>query len=136
MATLQIFATQMRQLATVVQARVPQLVATVAQHVVEDVARENPVLTGQSSANWKTAIGSPDTSWDQGANHLGGQHSIDEARSALVALAMGQTVYITNNVPYIIDLNNGSSTKAPAGFVEMAIVDALHRTASFNLLIR
>jgi ABC-type sugar transport system substrate-binding protein len=136
MASLQIFAQQMNALAATVSQRVPQLTKEVAQHIVEDVARENPVLTGQSAANWKTAIGAPDTSWDQGPNPQAGQHSIDSAKAALVSLAMGQTVYITNNVPYIVDLNSGSSAKAPAGFVETAIVDALHRTANFNLLIK
>lgn len=135
MATLQIFAQQMNALASTVQQRIPMLSREVAQHIVEDVARENPVLTGQSSANWKTSIGSPDNSWDPGPNPDAGQHSIDAAKTALVALGMGQTVYITNNVPYIVDLNSGSSAKAPAGFVETAIVNALQRTASFNLLI-
>lgn len=31
------------------------------------------------------------------------------------------SIYIVNNVPYIIDLNDGSSRKAPAAFVQSAI---------------
>lgn len=136
MTTLKIFAQQMNQLAATVQQRVPLLTKAVAEHVVEGVARDNPVLTGQSSANWKTSIGAPDTSWDEGDNPAAGQHSVDEAKKALIALAIGQTVYISNNVPYIVELNQGSSTQAPAGFVETAIVNALHGTANFNLLIK
>lgn len=137
MATsLSIFAQNMTQLANTIGQRIPQLQKEVAQNVVEGVAKDNPFLTGQSSANWKTAIGAPDTSWDPGPNSAGGQHSADEAKKALVALALGQTVYISNNVPYIMELNQGSSSKAPAGFVETAIVNALHATANFNLLIR
>lgn len=135
MTTLQIFAQQMNALASRVQQRVPVLTREVAQHIVEDVALQTPFLSGQAAANWKTSVGSPDNSWDPGPNANAGQHSVDEAKAALVALGMGQTVYITNNVPYIVDLNSGSSVKAPAGFVETAIVNALQRTANFNLLI-
>lgn len=135
MSNLAIFAQDMNRLATLVGRNIPKLQAQVAQHVVEDVARNNPVDTGQSSANWKTAIGAPDLSADLGPNSRGGQHSIDEAKKALASLAIGQTVYITNNLPYIVTLNSGYSAQAPAGFVETAIVDALHRSANFNLLI-
>lgn len=135
-SSLQIFAQNMNALAQTIGQRIPQLQKEVAQNVVEGVATDNPVLTGQSSANWKTAIGAPDTSVDLGPNPLAGQHSVAEAKKALVALALGQTVYISNNVPYIMELNQGSSSKAPAGFVETAIVNALHATANFNLLIR
>lgn len=135
MVSLAIFAEDMNKLANQVSQRIPVLVRTVAQNVVEDVAGGTPVLTGQSSANWKTSIGAPDLTYTMGDNPRAGQQSIDDAKNALAALALGQTVYITNNVPYIVDLNSGSSAKAPAGFVETAIVDALHRSANFNLLI-
>lgn len=136
MATLQIFAKEMNQLATNVQSNIPKLQRKVAQTVVDSVAMETPVLTGQAAANWKTQIGSPNTGYDWGPNANAGQHSIDEARAALASLAMGHVVYISNNLPYILELNNGYSSKAPAGFVEIAIVDALHQSANFNLLIK
>jgi hypothetical protein len=134
MTTLNIFAQQMNALANAIQRNAPILQREVSQAVVDYVATSTPVLTGQASGNWKTAIGTPDTSWDPGASSP--QHSIAEAHATLRGLAIGQTVYITNNVPYIVDLNQGSSSKAPAGFVEASVVNALHITANFNLLIR
>lgn len=136
MATLEIFAKNMNQLAANVQSRVPALLKEISINIVDDVATANPVLTGQSSSNWKTAIGAPDLTYDMGPNARAGQQSVDDAKAALSALAMGQTVYISNSVPYIIELNNGSSAKAPAGFVEMAIVSSLQRTGNFDLLIK
>lgn len=132
--SMSVFAQQAMSLAGVVQRNCVTLQRDVAQNVVNDVAMETPVLTGQAAGNWKTTIGAPDNSYDPGASS--GQHSVDEAQRALSHLQLGQTVYITNNVPYIVELNSGSSSKAPAGFVETSIIDALHRTANFNLLIR
>jgi hypothetical protein len=34
----------------------------------------------------------------------------------------GEQIHITNNAPYIRQLNDGSSKQAPAGFVERAIL--------------
>lgn len=42
----------------------------------------------------------------------------------------GKSIFITNNVTYIQKLNAGSSTKAPAGFVQMAIADAQKRVGA------
>lgn len=136
MSSLQIFAQEMQALAQTVGTNIVRLQKGVAMTVVEDVALETPVLTGQAAANWKTQIGAPDQSYDMGPNANAGQQSVDNAKVNLSGLAMGQTVYITNNVPYIVSLNSGYSAKAPAGFVEMAIVDALYKAGNFNLLIK
>ena len=42
-------------------------------------------------------------------------------------LAAGKT-FVTNNVPYVLQLNDGSSTKAPAGFVQLAVVKAAEQS--------
>jgi hypothetical protein len=34
-------------------------------------------------------------------------------------------IHLNNNLPYIIPLNQGWSTQAPAGFIDMAILDGL-----------
>lgn len=133
--SLSVFAREMNSLANIVAGNIPKLQAQVAQNVVNHVALETPVLTGQASGNWKTSIDAPDTSYDAGPNPEGGTKSAKMARAVLPSLQLGQTVYISNNVPYIVDLNNGSSAKAPQNFVETATIDALHRSANFNLLI-
>ena len=41
-----------------------------------------------------------------------------QGRAALSDLKPGQAAFITNNVPYIEQLNNGSSKQSPGGFLE------------------
>ena len=134
MTSLTIFAQNMRSLAGNVQRNSVELQRRVSVRVVELVATATPQLTGQASGNWQTSVGGMNPSWVAGPNSP--TTSIANAVSALSGLAPGQTVNITNNVPYIIDLNNGSSQKAPAAFVESSIMSALGQVERFNLLVR
>ncbi len=34
----------------------------------------------------------------------------------------GQSVFVSNSAPYIVELENGSSTQAPMGFVRSAMI--------------
>jgi hypothetical protein len=90
-----------------------------------------PVDTGWARANWFVGIGRPST---RDGNFLDPDSGdVAEANSAAetglgsvlaYTLAAG-SVYITNNVPYILRLNDGYSQQAPAGFVQRAIQEAV-----------
>ena len=78
-----------------------------------------PVQTGYARSNWLVNIGGP------AAGTVGSRASVRGVSSPVVALA-GYTlrhgnVYITNNVSYIVGLNDGTSRQAPAAFVQRAI---------------
>lgn len=85
-----------------------------------------PVDTGWARANWipnfstpfRQVIGSPDSVSDgEGQRFLG---------SALPTYTVERgPVFISNNVPYITLLNDGSSPQAQPGFVQAAIQEAL-----------
>ena len=91
-----------------------------------------PVDTGWARANWVAQIGSPyraelgggevETSEIQAAAALSG------ATLAGIAAAYKTSqgaVFISNNVPYIVELDMGSSAQAAAGFIERAIIKAV-----------
>jgi hypothetical protein len=132
MTTLTIFAKDMRAISGNVQRKMIELQRTVAIRVVENVATATPVLTGQAAGNWKTEVNGFASNWDMGPNSP--TTSIANAVSALGGLRNNQVINITNNVPYIIELNNGSSAKAPAAYVETAVLNALTIMNRFNLL--
>ena len=134
MATLNVFANEINSLANRISQNIPRMVTDVAMSVVEFVADATPVDTGQASGNWKTQIGSPSSAWDAGPSSA--QNSIDAARAALAGLREGQVVHITNNVPYIVELNQGSSRQAPVGFVESAIVIAIGLIGRYDITTR
>lgn len=98
-----------------------------------------PVDTGWARVNWVPTIGSP-FSGTAGTRKQAESGSIDRSTSAAgeasllgYKLARGQ-VFISNNVPYIGFLNNGSSKQAPRGFVQRAIQRAIDRLSGGKLL--
>ena len=85
------------------------------------------MATGFSRANWIPSVGASiaGTAGTRQAALLG---NLDEsAAPAGLATVLAspdlsrQPTFITNNVDYIVDLNEGSSAKAPAGFVQSSI---------------
>lgn len=105
--------------------------------------RENPpggtpVDTGWARASWVPSVGAP--------SQLSGETKDSEATPAEVAArenisrqglndllswkAGDGAIFVTNNTPYIIPLNNGHSAQSPAGFVQVAVEKALIETYS------
>lgn len=84
-----------------------------------------PVDTGWARANWVPAIGRPvtDVAGSREAVSTAAQ-SAGEASVLAYRLAMGP-VYISNNVPYILALNDGHSPQADPQFIERAIDKAV-----------
>jgi hypothetical protein len=58
--------------------------------------------------------------------------AIGDARGILTNKKPGQSIYVQNNASYIKRLNEGSSTQAPAGFVEAAILFARKIVGGFS----
>ncbi len=109
-----------------------RVVTKITLDVTANLIEGTPVDTGWAQANWVPSIGQPalkdlppvrpDDSQvvaDATARQQGTMAGI-----LGYALKMGQ-VFVTNNVPYILRLNDGSSTKAPVGFVQQAIAKAV-----------
>lgn len=135
MSTLRVFAENMNSLGLLVERNAIRLHRRVAEEVVDHVANGTPIDTGRASGNWITNIGAPSQNFDD--SETGGpQTSMQDVRAKLASLAMGQVVHITNNTPYIVPLNQGTSQQAPAAFVETAAVSALNVIGNFNLLVR
>jgi hypothetical protein len=111
-----------KQLTEFVEHKMSQLAIRVTLLLWHD----NPEDTGFSEVNWvpqigtqfegtagtyeEAMIGPPDRGPQlMGLNEVG------------VYTLRGGVINITNNVEYIIDLNNGSSGQAPSGFVQIAM---------------
>lgn len=90
------------------------------------VAR-TPVDTGWARANWIPNVGRPirSTVGSRDAVTQGWQQA-GTAQVLGYKLKSGKDIFITNYVPYIGDLNDGSSSKAPAGFVQAAVTGGVN----------
>ncbi len=126
--TLLTLANELDQLGDKIAKDASDLSVTVATAVVTDLALVTPVDTSEAISNWIVALGAPSrqTIGPHFAGDFGStfgassSQTISEAKAVLKAKAPGQAIYISNNLTYIEDLNNGSSRQAPAGFVERA----------------
>lgn len=79
-----------------------------------------PVDTGRARWGWFVTVGVPSTEIPPE-----GQYSIpDVASRTNITVSADSTSYITNNVPYIVELNDGSSKQQPARFVERSAASA------------
>lgn len=91
---------------------------TVVRNVVfdlqQDVMKRTPVKTGLARANWQIGIDAEPT----GTIPLGGGNS---ASQAIANIKAGGIVYITNNLPYILALEEGHSKQAPNGMASLAV---------------
>lgn len=99
--------------------------AVVANLVSAPSEGGTPVDTGWARANWVPAVGSPF------AGVAGSRESVSAAaqaagQAALIGyrIALGP-VFVSNNVPYILALNDGHSKQAQPGFIERAIEKAV-----------
>lgn len=103
-----------------------------------DLVAATPVDTGHARANWQVSTGSPaegiitDTDHAEPIQPGGngtppGSTSTTIAASALKHANPAETMYITNNLPYIERLNDGYSDQAPSGMVEVALASAESR---------
>jgi hypothetical protein len=100
--------------ATKVLGTLEKTVRAVALVVDGELAITTPVDTGRARANWLPSLNSPDTRQVQPGQKPNLEKSISSYK-------ISDKILITNNLPYIRKLNDGSSKQAPAGFVDAAI---------------
>ena len=118
---------QIRGIIGDLEGAIARVTRKVSLDVTANLVETTPVDTGWARANWIPSVGQPSES------PVGSKESISVVEQALGKTKVAgfkdisQKVFITNNVPYITDLNDGTSKQAPAGFVQNAITKAVVR---------
>jgi len=117
----------------------------IGQHVYERVILRTPVLTGHARHNWRPTLNEQHSQEEEGV--YGGDQTGDpitgdererwrSVKRQLRKMPMGQTLWISNNAPYIGMLEfggypegpgttNGFSKKAPQGMVGITLREVL-----------
>lgn len=110
-----------------------RLIKKITLDIAANLRQTTPVQTGWARANWVPSVTRPkleDLTAQSGADRAqyvaGATTKAELGDTSVLAYRLAQgSIFITNNVPYIVDLNQGSSRKAPAGFVQGAIEKAI-----------
>lgn len=138
--TLKQFGIKMKGKAAQIPDRADQIVRTIALAVDRTLVINTPVDTGRARANWQASLGQPATGTIGGgtgkrrAGTVAGPTAQAEAVIAQYKGGPNSSIFLTNNLPYIVPLNNGHSSQQPAGFVERAL-DTVQRAARRARLI-
>ncbi|MGI4260847.1 hypothetical protein ACR2VJ_27540 [Klebsiella pneumoniae] len=113
-----------------ISTHVAEIALEIHADLVENPPTGTPIDTGWASVNWWMKTGSAPTGNDGPSGNVASRQAGQQAGIAELAsyrIGSGQSVWITNGVPYIGRLNDGSSQQAPAGFVETAIKSVLDK---------
>lgn len=138
------FSNRFRSLTNRVEKNIPIIQRRLASAVVRNVAQATPADTGRAISNWQVGIGStptgvipahsPGEKGSSAAQNI--QQTISAAEATLAAFREGRDIIIANNLPYIQQLNQGSSVQAPANFVSTAVAAAVSELATIRLVPR
>lgn len=93
----------------------------VALEALKGVVRMTPVDTGRARANWQVSQDAPAAGEVEATDKRGSATITSGGAVALAAPAYSET-FIANNLPYIEELEGGSSTQAPAGMLNVTYV--------------
>lgn len=86
----------------------------ICSELFKSVVMDTPVDTGRARGNWQITTGSPNRNI---TDRLSPGFSSVVSQELQNLGALGDTVYMTNNLPYIEGLEYGSSGQAPSGMV-------------------
>tara|TARA_R110000744_G_scaffold314564_1_gene421585 strand:+ start:667 stop:1104 length:438 start_codon:yes stop_codon:yes gene_type:complete len=111
--------------------KLTQLGRKVALELFKRVIYKTPVDTGRARANWQVTIGAQ-ASGTIAIDDTNGGATMSKATAASAGFRAGDTIYLTNNLPYIRKLEEGGypdgpktvggfSRQAPAGMVALTV---------------
>ncbi|TCM62308.1 hypothetical protein EC844_12536 [Acinetobacter calcoaceticus] len=104
----------------------------VAMETLRGVIVGSPVDEGAFRSNHRVSIGAPDASVTEGNGNKAPRGDEDMAtmetgKQKILTAHIGDVVYIQNNLPYAIALENGHSKQAPLGVYAIAHLNAKNK---------
>jgi hypothetical protein len=109
------FSKQLAGFRTKTVASADRIVRGLTIELFASVVRDTPVDTGRARGNWQTSVENAPAVEVERLDKSGGS-AIAEIVSTTPA-KVGSKTLLTNNLPYIRSLEEGSSKQAPAGMV-------------------
>ena len=82
------------------------------------VVLSTPVDIGRARGNWFPSLNAPSTSTEATADPTGAA-TLAAIEATVDAAELGDITWLTNNLPYILKLENGHSQQAPQGMVDI-----------------
>lgn len=145
MASLEQFSINIGQIAKDLTVNADKVVRAVALAADAAIVTATPVDTGRARSNWLVELDVPASGTRQpyapGSKLGRGESANLQAALNQAGAKVGQfnggknnSIHITNNLPYIGALNDGSSKQAPANFVQAGIQAAVAKVRASKLV--
>lgn len=96
------------------------VVRRAALELQSGMIEKSPVDTGRFKGNFQCGVGAMNTSTSDAADKSG-QGAVGRTAAVLEGWKPGQTIWLTNSLPYARRLENGWSQQAPAGMVRLTV---------------
>ncbi len=121
------FARRLARRAREVENGTEKIVQSAALTGLQVAVFATPVRTGFARAGWFPSFGTPadDLPVGEPGEAAAAAQSIGRGTAIIPTWKITDPpIFLTNNVPYIVPLDNGSSAQAPAGMSQQAILAA------------
>lgn len=115
------YANDMAALAASFPQEASKVVRAMAITALDSLVIATPVDTGRARSNWFASIDQPSV---EETTEVNVQANLIHQTNIISKSSKFDTIWLSNNLPYIARLNDGYSGQAPAGFVEKAVVAA------------
>lgn len=86
------------------------------------IIMRSPVDTGRFRNNWYVSIGGPSSRTTENVDPSG-SNAMARVAEAAARYKLGDTIYMTNSLPYAWRLETGWSKQAPAGMVGITVAE-------------
>lgn len=126
MATADQFAINLDIRADKMEKNVNKIVRQAALQIDQLVVTATPVDTGRAASNWLVNLNSPKRAVvdPRGEGAAAKGPTIEEGMGVINSSRPGDEIWISNNVEYINQLNEGTSPQALPNFVQTAMLEA------------
>ena len=95
----------------------------VSAEMLQQVIVGSPVDTGAFRGNHRISVNSPDSTYDLSTADKGGSATQQEGNQKILQAKLGDLVYVQNNLPYAVALENGHSQQRPLGIYSVAFMN-------------
>lgn len=116
------FKRRVAQIANMTGQRAEQFARLLCLQIAQSVVLRSPVDTGRFRANWQYGAVTIDTGTSTGEDRTGAS-TIARLGQRIAGLQAGQTIFITNSLPYARKLEYGHSQQAPGGMVRLTAAE-------------
>ncbi|HEY7822451.1 MAG TPA: hypothetical protein VIG24_06450 [Acidimicrobiia bacterium] len=112
------FAIDLKRFGRVTREQATLIFQKIAIDLDTRVVLGTPVDTGRARGNWYPSLNSPSNAVSDNQDKSGSA-AIAAATATAMGAKLGDTIWLTNNLPYILPLENGHSGQAPEGMVDI-----------------